>query len=1021
MAACSSCGAPLPGGARFCPNCAAPVVEERPSEERKLATVLFADLVGSTEMAGDQDAERTRALLTRFYDAMAAEIAEAGGTIEKFIGDAVVAAFGAPVAQEDHADRALHAALSMRSRLEQMFGDTLRLRIGVNTGEVVAGEPRVGSSFVTGDAVNVAARLEQGAKPGEILVGERTVAVARTDFRFGPAATIEAKGKAEGIACRRLIEIVAPGVERDRLGTFVGREPELDAVRAAYACVEETQRPVLVMILGEPGIGKSTLVRAFRRGLATRWPPPVERIGRCRSFGQASAYSPLGEVVGGLPDLVERWPILGVALGQPAPPELHPLEVVQRLREAWVERLEELAAVGPLVVFMEDLHWAEHELLELLAAVRRVQGPLLLVGTARYEVELDAQTISLNALSSGDALRMVDHLAAEALAPEVRAFVVGRSDGNPFFVEEIMRMLADRGVADAIPDGLIVPDTVQALLAERIDLLAPAEKAVLQAASVIGRTFDADAVRELVSGESQFDTLAERGFVRGSADELVFMHALTRDVAYGSLTTPSRARLHARYAEWLEAQGGGGDEDAASLAHHYAEAVRPEDVDLAWPGEEAEARRLRGRAVAWLRRAAMLAAGRYEMREAVTLLERAVELEADPPARREIWEEIAHANALYYDGRAFASAMEEAIALADDGESLAALQAELAFQTMSRAGMWGTPPPSDLVGGWISGALEHAQPDSPARAKALVARCWSDYDKSAEDAAEASRIAERVGEPLLRSYGYDVQALVAFVRGEYPQALEWCRRRAAIARDLDDPDAEALVHAAGVNPAVACGELEEARWHALRQQEVTASLSPHHRLHGISGVLELDELLGDWSAALALQDAVQQAVAENRATPCIRNSRSLLVCALAHAHLGNEAESRRLEERGEENAMTGYGTVLDTPRLQLALRRGDLAKVESLLGEPAVRSSNWFYLSSMAAHLDGLAALGKRERVEKEADSSCQPGTYLEPFALRALGLVREDETLLERAVERFEAFGLAWHAAGTRGLQSFQ
>jgi hypothetical protein len=145
------------------------------------------------------------------------------------------------------------------------------------------------------------------------------------------------------------------------------------------------------------------------------------------------------------------------------------------------------------------------------------------------------------------------------------------------------------------------------------------------------------------------------------------------------------------------------------------------------------------------------------------------------------------------------------------------------------------------------------------------------------------------------------------------------------------------------------------------------------------------------------------------------------VCALAHAHLGNEAESRRLEERGEENAMTGYGTVLDTPRLQLALRRGDLAKVESLLGEPAVRSSNWFYLSSMAAHLDGLAALGKRERVEKEADSSCQPGTYLEPFALRALGLVREDETLLERAVERFEAFGLAWHAAGTRGLQSFQ
>ena len=178
-------------------------------------------------------------------------------------------------------------------------------------------------------------------------------------------------------------------------------------------------------------------------------------------------------------------------------------------------------------------------------------------------------------------------------------------------------MLADRGVTDAIPQDLVVPDTVQALVAERIDLLAPAEKAALQAAAVIGRTFGANAVRELVSGESRFDTLAERGFLHGAAAELVFMHALTREVAYGTLTTPSRARLHARYAEWLEAEGGGRDEDAASLAHHYAEAVRPEDVDLAWPKEEAEAKRLRGRAVAWLRRAAMLAADRYEMREAV--------------------------------------------------------------------------------------------------------------------------------------------------------------------------------------------------------------------------------------------------------------------------------------------------------------------------------------------------------------------------------------------------------------------
>ena len=973
-------------------------------------------------MAGAQDAERTRAVLNRFYDAMAGEIAEAGGTIEKFIGDAVVAAFGAPVAQEDHAVRALHAALSMQRTLEEIFGQGLRLRIGVNTGDVVAGEPRVGSSFVTGDAVNVAARLEQGASPGEILVGERTVSAARNAFEFGPPARIEAKGKEGGVACRLLLRtaVSAPEVSAP-VARFVGREPELHALREAYGRALETKRPILVSILGEPGIGKSSLVREFRRWLRSQSPQAVECAGRCRSFGQASAYSPLGDVVRGHSDLAERWPILGIALGQPAPPDLHPLAVVQHLRGAWVGLLDELAASGPLVVLVEDLHWAEPELLELLGATGSAQGPLLVLGTARDAFELPAETIVLKALPPDDAARMVDGLAPETLAEALQAFVVERSDGNPLFVEEIMRMLADRGVSDEIPRDLVVPDTVQALIAERIDLLPPAEKSALQAAAVIGRTFAGAAVRELIEEEPRLEALAGRGFVRSGGTELAFMHALTREVAYRSLTTPTRVRLHARYAEWLDAVGGGRDEDAAELAHHYAEAVRPEDIDLAWPEEEDEVKRLLRQAVFWLCRAATLAAGRYEMREAVALLERAVELEADPSARRGIWEQIARANVLYFDGKAFAAAMEEAIALAEGSDELAGLHAELAFQTMVRAGMWGTPPSPDLVEGWISSALELAPPESPARAKALVARCYSDYEKSAGDAAEAHRIAEQEGDPLLRSYGYDVRALVSFVRGEYQPALEWCRRRAAIAGDLDDPDAEAYVYAACVNPAVACGELEEARRYAFRQHEVTASLSPHHRLHGVSGILELEELLGDWGAALALEEAVRRAVTENRATPCVRNSRSLLVCALAHAHLGNEEESRRLEEEGEANEMMGYGTVLDTPRLQLALYRGDLEAVESLLGDPAVRSSNWFYLSSMAAHLDGLAAIGARGRVEKEAASVLQPGTYLEPFALRALGLVRENEILVARAAQRFEAFGLGWHAARTRGLQSSQ
>jgi hypothetical protein len=216
---------------------------------------------------------------------------------------------------------------------------------------------------------------------------------------------------------------------------------------------------------------------------------------------------------------------------------------------------------------------------------------------------------------------------------------------------------------------------------------------------------------------------------------------------------------------------------------------------------------------------------------------------------------------------------------------------------------------------------------------------------------------------------------------------------------------------------VACGHVDEARRYAQLHDEAVRPLSPHHRLHGAAFLLLLEELLGNWEQALELEKLIEERVAESVATPCVLSARSLYVCALANAYLGNDDDVRRLERSAGPLAMTGYGTVLDTPRLLLALHRGDLATVESLLGKPAVRTTNWFYLTSMAAHLDGLAALGERERVEPEAARALQPGTYLEPFALRALGLVREDEALVGQAAEHFEAFGLDWHAARTHAL----
>ena len=302
MAACAQCGSALPVDARFCAVCAAPAEEAALGEERKVVTVLFADLVGSTALADAVDPERTRAMLDRFYQAMAVEIERAGGTVEKFIGDAVVAAFGAPAAHEDHAERALHTALAMRRTLGELFESGLALRIGVNTGEVVVGKPREGGSFVTGDAVNIGARLEQAADPGEILVGERTAVIVRGAFELDEPRTVEAKGKPEGIVCRRLIRALTLMRPRGVGGlrrAFVGRVGELELMRESYRRTVQNREPQLVTIMGDAGVGKTRLAPRVL-GLGSRSNPPnrssardaVFPMVRASHFGRSPRSSP---------------------------------------------------------------------------------------------------------------------------------------------------------------------------------------------------------------------------------------------------------------------------------------------------------------------------------------------------------------------------------------------------------------------------------------------------------------------------------------------------------------------------------------------------------------------------------------------------------------------------------------------------------------------------------------------------------------------------------------------------------
>ena len=338
--------------------------------ERKVATMLFADLAGSTELVGSLDPEHARDLLTRYYDAMEAEIALGGGTIEKFIGDAVVAVFGVPAAHEDHAERALQVALWMQARLRELFGDQLALRVGVNTGDVVVDRPREGSSFVTGDAVNVTARLEQNARPGQVLVGERTVALAGGAFEFGEPRTIDAKGKPGGVHARELVRALAAGrppSARGLAASFVGRRRELAWLEEALGRTETRGTPRFALLSGEPGIGKTALVREFHDRLPAG---TTFLIGRCLSFGRGVTYRPLADIVRQHLRLREETPpeavietlgersMLGLALGLDVAADLEPRLAVLRLQDQSADLISELGARGPALVVFEDLHWA---------------------------------------------------------------------------------------------------------------------------------------------------------------------------------------------------------------------------------------------------------------------------------------------------------------------------------------------------------------------------------------------------------------------------------------------------------------------------------------------------------------------------------------------------------------------------------------------------------------------------------------------------------------------------------------
>ncbi|MBK5287417.1 MAG: tetratricopeptide repeat protein [Acidimicrobiia bacterium] len=612
---CASCGSEAPAGARFCPSCGHPLVARH--DERRVATVLFADLVGFTRLSESADPEHVKNLVDRCFEQLAADIVLHGGQVDKVIGDALVAIFGAPVAHEDDAERAVRAALRMQIRLDQLRSDSgmeLQMRVGINTGEVLVGALRAGGDYTAmGDVVNTASRLQSIAQPGQVVVGPATFQATANAINYEPLGALSVKGREEAVDAWHATGAVAPpGVRRARpLTPLVGRDEEMVVLGASLVTAVTRRRVHFTLMVGEAGVGKTRLAAEIGR-IAEDVHGARILTGHCIPYGENDAWYPIGAMIAsacavGLDEDTETQhlaarhetaAVLGLdatdpevsriadgllhLMGKPIHSDaVDPVRAHEDALRAGLAFIGALAEQRPLVLILSDLHWADPELLEFLPRLlKRLSGrPAMLMATARVEFADDwspppgrhnVVNVHLDPLDAEYTDALLEALLPD-VSPELRAGLRDRSGGNPFFVEELAAMACDGNNPGELPA------TLHGLVAARLDRLSAKERSVLEDAAVIGASGPVALVEVLAAShgggaQTTLESLADEGLVNLVDGEFAFRNELTREIAYGTLTKAERARRHGLLAKTLANEGertGRIEEVMERLGYHF--------------------------------------------------------------------------------------------------------------------------------------------------------------------------------------------------------------------------------------------------------------------------------------------------------------------------------------------------------------------------------------------------------------------------------------------------------------------